>query len=125
MQVRQSAIVNNQLEKEVLANKVMMREKLAEADSLRAALAEVEQKLIEERAVAAIQNSAETERSLSAEVALRQRLQLEYEISSRAFEEEKQALTMRCQELVHSLAEVDCDRSKYFLPLKKDHQKTT
>lgn len=110
--VRQSAIVNNQLEKEVLANKVMMREKLAEADSLRAALAEVEQKLIEERAVAAIQNSAETERSLSAEVALRQRLQLEYEISSRAFEEEKQALTMRCQELVHSLAEVDCDRSK-------------
>ncbi|KAI9565256.1 hypothetical protein GHT06_009039 [Daphnia sinensis] len=110
--VRQSAMVNSQLEKELLANKVMMREKLAEVDSLKAALAEVEQKLIEERAVAAIQNSAETERSLSAEVALRQRLQLEYENSSRVFEEEKQALTMRCQELAHSLAEVDCDRSR-------------
>lgn len=112
MQVRQSATVNSQLDKELLANKVMMREKLAEADTLRAALAEVEQKLLEERAVAAIQNSAETERTLSAEVSLRQRLQLEYETSSRILEEEKQALTMRCQELVNSLAEVDCDRSR-------------
>ena len=112
MQVRQSLMVNSQLEKELLANKVMMREKLAEVESLRAALTEVEQKLIEERASAAIRDSAETERSLSAEVSLRQRLQLEYETSSRLFEEGRQALTMRCQELTHSLAEVDSDRSR-------------
>ncbi|XP_046643874.1 TATA element modulatory factor-like isoform X2 [Daphnia pulicaria] len=110
--VRQSAMVNSQLEKELLANKVMMREKLAEVETLRAAFFEVEQKLLEERATAAIRDSAETERNLSAEVALRQRLQLEYETSSRLFEEERQALTMRCQELTQSLAEVDSDRSR-------------
>lgn len=112
MQVRQSAMVNSQLEKELLANKVMMREKLAEVETLRAAFTEVEQKLLEERATAAIRDSAETERNLSAEVSLRQRLQLEYETSSRLFEEERQALTMRCQELTQSLAEVDSDRSR-------------
>lgn len=112
VQVRQSAMVNSQLEKELLANKVMMREKLAEVETLRAAFTEVEQKLLEERATAAIRDSAETERNLSAEVSLRQRLQLEYETSSRLFEEERQALTMRCQELTQSLAEVDSDRSR-------------
>lgn len=95
-----------------MATKVMMRDKISEAETFKIALAEVEQNLIEERAVAAARDSAETERCLSAEVSLRQRLQLEYDTSTRVFEEERQALTMRCQELVHSLSEVDNDRSR-------------
>lgn len=90
----------------------MMREKISEAESLRNELSETEKNLERVRAAAALRDSAEMERCLSAEVSLRQQLQLEYETSSRIIEEEKQALTMRCQELVHSLAEVEGDRSK-------------
>jgi hypothetical protein len=112
IQVRQSVTVNSQSEKELLANKLMVREKITEVESLRAALTEVEQKLIEERNAASIRDSAETERSISAEVSLRQRLQLEFETSSRLFEDERRALTVRCQDLAHSLSEVDSDRSR-------------
>lgn len=90
----------------------MIREKVSEAENLRTELAEAEQNLGKVRADVALRDSAETERCLSAEVSLRQRLQLEYETSSRIIEEEKQALTMRCQQLVHSLADVESDRSK-------------
>ncbi len=112
VQVRLLATTNKQLEKELMAVKVMMRDKISEAESLKTVLAEVEQNLVEEKAAAADRDSAEVERSLSAEVSLRQQLQLEHDTSTRLFEEERQALTMRCQELVHSLAETDDDRSR-------------
>lgn len=90
----------------------MIREKLAEIDSVRSALTDAEKHLMNERTTIAVRDFAETERNLSAEMSLRQRLQLEFETSSRLFEEEKKALTIRCQELAQTLAEIDYDRAK-------------
>lgn len=110
LQVKTLTTSNNELEKELTAIKMVMREKLSEIESLKALLVEVEQNLAKERASAASRDSAETERFLSVEVSLRQSLQLEYAASTRQIEEETQALRIRCQELIQSLAEVDGDR---------------
>lgn len=97
---------------ELTTIKVMLREKITESDSLKSTLEETEKKLSEIEAEAAVRDSAEVERCLSAEVSLRQRLQVEYESTTSLYEQEKQALTRRCHELAESLADIDSHHSR-------------
>ncbi len=98
---------------ELEANKCVTRNLTTEIESLRRALSEVKDELAQVRSETAARDSAETERNLSAEVSLRQQLQLEFETSRQLFEEEKQALTLRSQELIHTISVVDSEYSRY------------
>lgn len=112
LQVRQLTSANSALEKEMEANKFLLRDLNTEVESLKKALTEASKELAELRNEAAIRQSAETERNLSVEISLRQRLEGEFETSKRMFEEEKLALNLRCGELMKTLATVDSERSR-------------
>lgn len=111
-QMSQLTVTNSQLEKELEANKFVIRGLHEERDALQTALTEAKKELAVLSSEAEVRNSTEMDRMLSVEVSLRQELQLEYESSRKLFEEEKQALTLRCSELVNTLARVDGERSK-------------
>lgn len=97
---------------ELASVKVMLRQKISESESLKTALTEAEKALLDVKTNSAIQDSAETERSLSAEISLRQRLQHEFESSNLLFEQEKEALSRQCQELAESLADIQTQHSR-------------
>ena len=101
------------MEKELEASKCVARNFHGDIEALRSELEQVKGELVQVKSEALARDSAETERNLSAEVSLRQQIQLELETSSRLFEEEKHALTLRCQELMHTLTAIDNEKSKY------------
>ena len=84
----------------------------ADRESLRVELADVKKELADLQSATAARDSEEVERNLSVQVSLRQKLQIEYDAAIRLFEEEKQALSLRCNELINTLALVDSERLK-------------
>lgn len=107
------------LEKELTTNKVVARDAFTESESLRKALSESTKKLTAMQADLTTRDKAEADRNLSIEVSVRQQLQLEFNKSSESYEEEKKALTFRCQELSQML--VNADRQ---LLIEKERAKT-
>jgi len=70
------------------------------------------QELSETKASADTRNSEESQRNLSHEVALRHKMQLQFEEDNRKAEEERLALTLRCEDLVRTLQSADADRCR-------------
>ena len=97
----------------MIANKVLLRDAQQNKDSLQSSLTALEEELRVMKSDALARNTEEVERSLSQEVSLRQKMQLEFECCSRLFSEEKLALTLRCDELVHTLETADSDRFRF------------
>ena len=95
------------MEKELTTNKVVARDAFTESESLRKALSESTKKLTAMQADLTTRDKAEADRNLSIEVSVRQQLQLEFNKSSESYEEEKKALTFRCQELSQMLVNAD------------------
>lgn len=74
---------------------------------MRRALSELTKKLDAIQTDLTARDKAEADRNLSIEVSVRQQLQLEFNKSSEFYEEEKKALTLRCQELSQMLVIAD------------------
>ena len=110
--VRQLTAANGALEKELVANKLVMMDALSETESLRSSLESVTKELADLKAEFAARDTAETERTLSAEVALRQKMQMEFEVLTRQYNDDKSTYTSRLEELGRTLAQADEQRTK-------------
>jgi len=110
--VRQLTASNSMIEKELIATKVLLRDCQQHNESLKSELAASKQELSETKASADTRNSEESQRNLSHEVALRHKMQLQFEEDNRKAEEERLALTLRCEDLVRTLQSADADRCR-------------
>ena len=111
--MRQLTASNSLTEKELVAAKVLQRDYQQQNESLKRDLSASKQELSETKALAAARNSEEAQRNLSHEVALRHKIQLQFEEESRRTEDEKLAMKMRCDELVRTLQSADADRFRW------------
>ena len=104
---------NSLLEKELVASRVLLRDSQSDNDNLKASVAILKKELMEIKADSEARNTEEMERNLSNELCLRQKMELDYQSCTRLFEEEKLALTLRCDELVRTLDAADSDRQRF------------
>ena len=114
-QVRQLTSANSSLEKELVANKLVVRDSFTEVVTLRASLEAANKELADLRAQYAARDDEQVERALSAEMSLRQKMQMEFESSTKLFQEEKLSLTSRIEELGQTLTQTDAQRLMYIL----------
>jgi len=98
------------MEKELIATKFLLRDCQQQNESLKCELVGSKQELSDTKASVAARNTEEAHRNLSHEVALRHKMQLQFEEENQRAEEEKLALTLRCEELVRTLQTADADR---------------
>lgn len=111
--IRQLTANQSQQDKELAAGKVVARDATDKLHACKIQIESLEKELADAKSRQLEREGAELERNLSTELALRQKIQAEFESSASYWQQEKSELNLRIDELSRSLAQADAAQLRY------------